>query len=86
MSTRAFHFVLSHFIKYGINELGDYKLGVLIILKYDILADSKKTLRGIPIFKIPLLSFKSICMEGEEWCEILDGEYLKGITPKHRMK
>lgn len=53
------NFVLSQYIKQGVEELDDTKIGDLLILKYHAIADAKKALGDIPTIRKTFIGFQT---------------------------
>lgn len=53
------NFVLSQYVKQGVDELDDTKLGDLLILKYDAIGDAKKELGNIPTIRKTFIGFQT---------------------------
>ncbi|MDA3942568.1 MAG: DEAD/DEAH box helicase family protein [Bacteroidetes bacterium] len=53
------NFVLSQYIKQGVDELDDSKLGDLLLLKYNALGDAKKELGDIPSIRETFIGFQT---------------------------
>lgn len=57
-------FVLGQYIKEGVSELDDSKLGDLLILKYHALSDAKKALGDIPSIRNTFIGFQGYLYGG----------------------
>lgn len=57
-------FVLNQYIKEGVSELDDSKLGHLLVLKYNALADAKKALGDIPSIRDTFIGFQGYLYGG----------------------
>lgn len=53
------NFVLSQYVKQGVDELDDSKLGDLLLLKYNALGDAKKELGDIPTIRETFIGFQT---------------------------
>jgi len=53
------NFVLSQYVKQGVDELDDTKLGDLLILKYNAIGDAKKELGDIPTIRETFIGFQT---------------------------
>lgn len=53
------NFVLSQYVKQGVDELDDIKIGDLLVLKYHAIADAKKELGDIATIRNTFISFQS---------------------------
>lgn len=53
------NFVLSQYVKQGVDELDDTKLGDLLVLKYHAIADAKKELGDIPSIRNTFIGFQT---------------------------
>ena len=53
------NFVLSQYVKQGVEELDDSKIGDLLILKYNAIADAKKELGDIPSIRNAFIGFQT---------------------------
>ena len=53
------NFVLNQYIKQGVEELDDTKIGNLLVLKYHAIADAKKELGDIPSIRNMFIGFQS---------------------------
>ncbi len=53
------NFVLTQYVKQGVEELDDTKIGDLLILKYHAIADAKKELGSIPVIRNAFIGFQS---------------------------
>ena len=56
-------FVLSQYVKQGVDELDDSKIGDLLILKYHALADAKKELGDIASIRNTFVGFQTYLYE-----------------------
>jgi type I restriction enzyme, R subunit len=52
------NFVLSQYIKQGVEELDDTKIGDLLLLKYHAIADAKRQLGDIPTIRNTFIGFQ----------------------------
>lgn len=52
------NFVLNQYVKQGVDELDDSKLGDLLILKYNAIGDAKKELGAIPTIRETFIGFQ----------------------------
>lgn len=52
------NFVLKQYVKEGVDELDDAKLGDLLVLKYGAIADAKETLGDIPTIRNTFIGFQ----------------------------
>jgi type I restriction enzyme R subunit len=50
---------LSQYVKQGVEELDDSKIGDLLILKYNAIADAKKELGDIPSIRNAFIGFQT---------------------------
>jgi type I restriction enzyme, R subunit len=53
------NFVLSQYVKQGVDELDDSKIGDLLVLKYNAIADAKRELGDIPSIRKNFIDFQS---------------------------
>ncbi|WP_226390334.1 EcoAI/FtnUII family type I restriction enzme subunit R [Penaeicola halotolerans] len=53
------NFVLSQYVKQGVDELDDTKIGDLLVLKYHAIADAKKELGDIPSIRSAFIGFQT---------------------------
>lgn len=53
------NFVLSQYVKQGVDELDDTKLGDLLILKYNAIGDAKRELGDIPTIRETFIGFQT---------------------------
>jgi type I restriction enzyme R subunit len=53
------NFVLSQYVKQGVDELDDTKLGDLLVLKYNAIGDAKKELGDIPSIRNTFIGFQT---------------------------
>ncbi len=53
------NFVLSQYVRQGVEELDDAKIGDLLILKYHAIADAKKALGDIPSIRNTFIGFQT---------------------------
>jgi type I restriction enzyme R subunit len=53
------NFVLSQYVKQGVDELDDTKIGDLLVLKYHAIADAKKELGDIPSIRETFIGFQT---------------------------
>lgn len=53
------NFVLNQYVKQGVDELDDSKIGDLLILKYNAIADAKKELGDIPSIRNTFIGFQT---------------------------
>jgi type I restriction enzyme, R subunit len=52
------NFVLSQYVKQGVDELDDSKIGDLLVLKYNAIADAKRELGDIPSIRSNFINFQ----------------------------
>jgi type I restriction enzyme R subunit len=64
------NFVLSQYVKQGVEELDDTKISDLLILKYHAIADAKKDLGALFQLEIRLLVFKHIYITRKGLCNL----------------
>jgi len=57
------NFVLSQYVKQGVEELDDTKISDLLVLKYHAIADAKKALGDIPTIRNTFIGFQSYLYE-----------------------